>query len=168
MLDIKIEFNDIKVSNINKEDLIEVQKWMECQKNLLPEETDADDLKERFLESYISECEFFLKINKHSKLIGILKGRLEFRNPNEAWIWFFYINDSYKNTEISNITAKEIMKYFFSEYGIDIFFIRIIKEDKEILNFWKCLGFKSVRMVKNFYSIDGKYKDMIIMKKIGI
>ncbi len=33
MLDIKIEFNDIKVSNINKEDLLEIQKWMKCQKN---------------------------------------------------------------------------------------------------------------------------------------
>lgn len=168
MLDIKMEFNDIKVSNINKEDLVEVQKWMECQKKFLQEETDATGLKERFLESYISECEFFLKINKHSKLIGILKGRLEFKNPNEVWIWFFYINDNYRNTQLSNITAKEIMKYFFNQYGIDIFFVRIIKEDKEILNFWKSLEFRSVRMVKNFYKINGEYKDMIIMKKIGM
>ncbi len=137
-------------------------------KKFLQEETDADVLKERFLESYISECEFFLKINKCFKLVGILKGRLEFKNPNEAWLWFFYIDDNYRNTELGNITVKEIMKYVFTQYGIDIFFIRIMKEDKEILNFWKDLGFKSVRMVKKFYNIDGEYKDMVIMRKNGI
>ncbi|NMM64527.1 GNAT family N-acetyltransferase [Clostridium sp. P21] len=168
MLDIEVKFHDIEISNINKEDLEQVQKWMELQKSFLREETDADDLKERFLESYISECEFFLKINKNSKLIGILKGRLEFKNPSEAWIWFFYLDDNYRNTELTNATARNIMKYFYSEYGVNIFLTRIIKDDIESINFWKGLEFKSIRIVKNFYKIHDEYKDMIIMKKVGI
>lgn len=165
MLDIHIQFDDIEMSNINEEDLSGVQKWMECQKNFFKEETNLNDLRERFLESYISECEFFLKINQNLKLIGILKGRLEFKNPNEAWIWYFYINDNYRNTELNSATAKKIIKYFSDEYGINSFFIRIMKEDKESVDFWKSLGFVSIRLVKNFYSIHGEYKDMIIMKK---
>ncbi len=168
MLDVNVKFDDIEISNINKEDLSIVKEWMELQKKISQEETDLEWLKERFLESYISECEFFLKINKNFKLIGVLKGRLEFKNPNEAWIWFFYIDDYYRNTKLNNRTLEELMKYFSNEYSIDMFFTRIIKDDKENLMFLKTVGFKIVRIVKNFYSIDGKYMDMMIMKKIGI
>ncbi|AKA72079.1 GNAT family N-acetyltransferase [Clostridium scatologenes] len=165
MLDIHIQFDDIEMSNINEEDLPQVQKWMEYEKSFFEEETDLNDLRERFLESYISECEFFLKISQNLKLIGILKGRLEFKNPSEAWIWYFYINDNYRNTELNSLTAKKIMKYFSDEYRINTFFIRMMKEDKKSIDFWKKLGFVSIRMVKNFYSIHGEYKDMIIMKR---
>ncbi|MBI6871661.1 GNAT family N-acetyltransferase [Clostridium aciditolerans] len=168
MLDVELRFNDINISNIKKSDLPQIQTWMKLQKQFVHDETDLEELKERFLESYISECEFFLKINREQELLGIIKGRLEFKNPNEAWIWYFYIDDKYRTANLNNKIMEELLNYFLCEYDVDIFCTRIIKNDRESLEFWKNIGFKSVRMVKDFYSINGKYMDMLIMKRVEV
>lgn len=168
MLDVELRFNDISISNIDNRDLPQIQAWMKLQKQLLHDEMNLQELKERFLESYISECEFFLKISKREELLGIIKGRLEFKNPNEAWIWFFYIDDKYRNTNLNNEIMERLLNYFLCEYDINIFCTRIIKNDIDSLEFWKNIGFKSIRMVKDFYSIDGKHMDMLIMKRVEV
>lgn len=166
MLELEISFNDINISNISENDLTQIQAWMEVEKQFAYGENSLEELHERYLESYISECEFFLKINKKDELIGILKGRLELKNPNEVWIWFFYLNSEYRNSNIGMKIIQELINYFSDEYGIDICFTRIIKEDGENIGFWKNIGFKIVRRVKDFYYIDGKHMDMLIMKKV--
>ena len=166
MLELEINFNDINVSNVEKKDLTQIQAWMEVEKQFAYGENSLEELYERYLESYISECEFFLKINKKNELIGILKGRLEFKNPNEVWIWFFYLNNEYRTIDVGVKIIQELINYFFDEYGIEICFTRIIKDDGENVGFWKNIGFNIVRMVKDFYCIDGKYMDMLIMKKV--
>ena len=102
MLDVKIEYKDIKISNVQEKDLVTIQKLMN-KKDFLEGETNLEELRERFLESYISQCEFFLKIEKSSILIGILKGRIEFKNENELWIWYFYLSEVYKNTNLGTL-----------------------------------------------------------------
>lgn len=166
MLELKINFNDINISNIDEHELTEIQAWMEVENQFAYGEDSLEELYERYLESYISECEFFLKINNKDELIGILKGRLELKNPNEVWIWFFYLNHEYRNDSIGMKIIQELMNYFSDEYGIDIYFTRIIKENEENIVFWKNIGFKIVRIVKDFYCIDGKSMDMLIMKKV--
>lgn len=166
MLGLEINFKDINITNIEKKDLTQIQAWMESEKEFVYGENSLEELYERYLESYISECEFFLKINKKNKLIGILKGRLELKNPNEVWIWFFYLNNEYRNVGLGAEIVEQIINYFSDEYGIDIYFTRIIKSDGDNVMFWKNVGFKVVRMVKNFYCIDNKYMDMLIMKKV--
>lgn len=166
MLELEINFNDISVSNIEKKDLAQIQAWMETEKQFVYGENSLEELHERYLESYISECEFFLKINKKEELIGILKGRLEFKNPNEVWLWFFYLNNECRKADLGMKIVQELINYFLDEYGIDIYFTRIIKDDQENIEFWKRIGFKVVRVVKNFYCIDGKYMDMLIMKRV--
>lgn len=168
MLEVELRFNDINILNIEKSDLPQIQNWMKLQKQFVHDETDLQELKERFLESYISECEFFLKINRKQELLGIIKGRLEFKNPNEAWIWFFYIDDKYRTANLNNQIMEELLNYFLCEYDVDIFCTRIIKSDRESLEFWKNIGFKSVRMVKDFYTINGKFMDMLIMKRVEV
>lgn len=165
MLDVEIGFNDINVSRVEREDLPQIQRWMELEKQFIGGKNNLEELTERFLESYISECEFFLKINKKEDIIGILKGRLEFKIPNEVWIWFFYINNKYRKTSLNIEIIQQLINYFTEEYGIDVFFTRIAKNDFENIHLWKAVGFRVVRMVKNFYRIDGKYMDMLIMKK---
>lgn len=166
MLGVEIIFNDVNVTNIEKKDLPQIESWMETEKEFVYGENSSEELYERYLESYISECEFFLKINKKDELIGILKGRLELKNPNEAWIWFFYLNNEYRNAGLGVEIIQQLISYFSDEYGIDIYFTRIIKSDGDNVNFWKNIGFKVVRMVKDFYCIDGKYMDMLLMKKV--
>lgn len=165
MIDIEITFKDINVSNIEKKDLPQIHTWMKLENQFIDKENNLKDLNERFLESYISECEFFLKITKGNTLIGIIKGRLEFKSLNEMWIWFFYLNDKYQSTGLNYDIINELMNYFSEEYDVSIFFTRLLNNDHENVNFWKDIGFRIVRMVKSFYDIGGKYIDMLIMKK---
>ncbi|MHC6179026.1 GNAT family N-acetyltransferase [Clostridium sp. JNZ X4-2] len=167
MLDVEIRLRDVEISNVYQQDLIGIKKWMEMKKTFAEEERNLDKLTERFLESYISECEFFLKIKKREELIGILKGRIEFKSQNELWIWFFYLDKIYKDSDLGNVIIKELMGYFSKEYDAAVFFTRIIKNEIENLNFWKQMGFSVVRRVKNFYNINNRYMDMIIMRKVG-
>lgn len=167
MLDVEIKLRDVEISNVYQQDLIGIKKWMKMKKTFAEEETNLDKLTERFLESYISECEFFLKIKKSEELIGILKGRLEFKSQNELWIWFFYLDKIYKNSDLGNVIIKKLMSYFSKEYDAAVFFTRIIKNEIQNLDFWKQMGFSVVRRVKNFYNINNKYVDMIIMRKVG-
>ncbi|MFC0905095.1 GNAT family N-acetyltransferase [Clostridium sp. MT-14] len=166
MLDVEMMLrDDIEISNVHHRDLIEIKKWMEMKNAFAREETDLDKLTERFLESYISECEFFLKIKKNNKLAGILKGRIEFKVENELWIWFFYLDKIYD--DLRDFIIIELMNYFSKEYNATVFFTRVIKNEIENLNFWKQMGFKTIRMVKNFYNVNDRYMDMIIMGKVN-
>lgn len=165
MLEVKIEFKDITVSEIEKIDLPQIQKCLELERQVSGGIDNLEELTERFWESYISECEFFLKVNKKKNLIGILKGRLEFKNPNEVWIWFFCLNESHRNMNLGSEIIDHLTEYFFEEYGTNIFFTRIVKNDYDNVRFWKNVGFQTVRMVKNYYKIDNEYMDMLIMRK---
>ena len=70
MLDVEINFKDMKISGVEEKDLIGIQKWMETNNAFLKEESALEELKNRFLESYISECEFFFKIEIDMKIDG--------------------------------------------------------------------------------------------------
>jgi ribosomal protein S18 acetylase RimI-like enzyme len=165
VLDLEMNFEDISISSIEKKDLPQIQILIKNEEPFIYVKDSLEDLYERYLESYISECEFFLKISKQDILIGVLKGRLEFKNPNESWIWFFYLNAEYRNTGLDSKIIQQVTKYFYEEYGIELFFTRIIKNSEENINFWKKINFEIIRAVKDFYSVNGKYVDMLIMKK---
>ncbi|BAH05825.1 GNAT family N-acetyltransferase [Clostridium kluyveri] len=168
MLDVNIKFKDMKISSVEEKDLIGIQKWMETNKVFLKEESTLEELKNRFLESYISECEFFFKIEKSEKLAGILKGRVEFKKQNELWIWFFYLDNICNNEDLRIDIIKYLMNYFNRRYGVNIFFARVIKDETNNIVFWKNIGFNLTRIVKDFYNVNGRHIDMMLMKKIGV
>ena len=168
MLDVEIEFKDMKISSVEQKDLVGIQKWMETNKVFLKEESTLEELKNRFLESYISECEFFFKIEKSEKLAGILKVRVEFKRQNELWIWFFYLDNVCNKEDLRSGIIKYLMNYFNRRYGVNIFFARVIKDETNSIVFWKNIGFDLARIVKNFYNVNGKYIDMMLMKKNGV
>lgn len=171
MLDIKVAFDDIKMSNIEKEDIVSIQELINSQNQYLDHEVNCtmelDELYERFLECYISENEFFLKINKENRLIGSLKGRLEFKSSNEAWIWYFFIEKNLRCKGIGSRILKEFMEYVKNEYGVKDFYATIVGKSGSVMNFWKENGYEILRISKNYYNINGENMDMIILKMKG-
>ncbi|MGE5629066.1 MAG: GNAT family N-acetyltransferase [Solirubrobacterales bacterium] len=163
MLDIDIKFSDIEITNIQSKDLIFIQKWSEYD-----EESRREQLTERFLESCLSECEYFLKISKKDKVIGIIKGRVEFKNPNEAWIWFFNLEQEVEEPELDCLIMKNFFAYLYSEFDIKLFFTRVAVNDLSAIKFWKKAGFKALRVVKDYYYINGENVDMMIMENGNI
>ncbi|WP_027624981.1 GNAT family N-acetyltransferase [Clostridium lundense] len=169
MLNIKVAFDDITISNIQKEDILTLHNWINLQsfymKNKRDNSMELKELYERFLECYISENEFFLKIYREDKLIGVLKGRLEFKNDAEAWIWCFFLGKDVRNKGIGSKALQEFMTYVKNEYGVKYFYSTIMGKRYNGMSFWKNNGYEVLRISKNYYNIDGKDIDMIILKK---
>ena len=170
MFDINLQFDDVDISSIENQDLSYVQNWFNnerlgCIKTDNP--LKFNEFHKRFIEYYASECEFFLKVNLKQKLIGIIKGRVEFKNTNEVWITDFLIDNENRNEKVSSNILNKVMYYFCNSYGINSFSVGIMEEDIMVMEFWRFNCFEIQRIAKNFYNINGIKKDMFILKWNG-
>ena len=159
MLDVSFNFDDIEITNILQEDLSAITRQSESDKHF-----SIARLNERFLESYLSECEYFLKISHGGDLIGLVKGRVEFKKPHEAWIWFYYLKENGDGGQLARMAAEKLLEYLNEEYSVRDFYIRVPVEELKAIEFWKGMGFKLQREVKDFYFIDGQNVDMLILE----
>jgi RimJ/RimL family protein N-acetyltransferase len=167
MFDVHLDLNDLNISSVEKEDIISIQKWINDQNygsNDIEKQLGLREFYERFLEYYVSEGEFFLKITKDNNLIGVLKGRIEFKNPTEVWLWYFLIDKDYRGRGIGSEIINSVKEYFNDGFGIDNFYTGVCAEDTDVLRFWKKNGFNLIRVSKGFFSVDEKDRDMMIMK----
>jgi len=170
MFDINIQFDEVEISSVENQDLSNVQNWFNrdglgCIKTQNP--LKFNDFYKRFIEYYASECEFFLKIQLKQKLIGIIKGRVEFKNTNEVWITDFLIDSKNIDEAVSKNILHKVISYFCNSYGINNFFTGVMEEDIIAIEFWKCNGFEIHRIAKDFYNISGIKKDMFILRWNG-
>ena len=170
MLDVDIKIEDISISSVEKNDLVYLHEWFRTQsmytKNIDEVSLSKKELHERYLEYYLSENEFFLKVIRGDKLIGILKGRLEFKNPNEMWYLWFLLDYEFRGKGIGKKIIKNSMNYFYSEYCIDNFYCIEIISNIRTIKFWKDNGFKVLRSSPDFYNINGKNNDSLILQNI--
>ncbi|MCY6370756.1 GNAT family N-acetyltransferase [Clostridium ganghwense] len=152
MFDIKLKFEDLEILSIEKEDLGRIYKWFtKEEKYLLKVQSASLDEKqfyERFLEYYLSECEFFLKINRGSEFIGIIKGTIDFKNPNEVWIGYIMVEHSLRGRGVGAKVLKEIIRYFCIECGICNFFVKVNEKNLRFISFLRKNKFKVSRVCK--------------------
>lgn len=150
MLDVDIRYQDIKIVNIDKENIEDIFYMMKSNQNEANVNyhplTNVKELEDTFIEYYLSECEFFIKIMYKSHLIGVMKGRAEFKNPNEIWILYF-LKDRCKlgNEEWYNI-IHNLEVYFFKQYGIDDFYVVVNNDNLNLINIFKKNGFAMSRI----------------------
>lgn len=168
MFDINLSFEDIKITSVEKEDLVLIQKWINIQdidesfnKKPLP----FKDFFERFLEYYVSENEMFLKIEKQHNIIGIFKGRMEFKKTNEMIIWYFLMDNRYRNIGIGSKIVKHIVDYAHINMNIDDFSVMVMDGNHKALSFWHKQGFELIRVAKDFFQVEEKQKDMMVLRK---
>jgi GNAT superfamily N-acetyltransferase len=169
MFDVNVSFGDVCITSIEKEDIKSIEQWLNSQKchmdhdGLFP--INYDELYQRFLEYYVNECEFFLKINKDGKFSGIIKGRIEFKNPNEVWIGCFFLDNDIRKKGIGSEIIDNITLYFNKVYGIRDFSTGVARNSEGTLKFWKNNGYKILRVAQDFYNHNDGYEDMCILKK---
>ena len=144
MFHINLEFDDIKISSIEKEDLLGVYGWLQYEDNFI----EYDDFYERFLEYYLNECEFFLKVYKDKDLIGIIKGNVEFKNPNEVWLVYFIIGSKERSKGLGSRILNYIINYFSKDCGIVRFYARIQETNFETLGFWMENQFNPIKLLQ--------------------
>lgn len=168
MFDIELLIDDIKLSSVEKEDMHIIKNWMQEEMNagsgILW--TDISGLDDRFLEYYMSENEFFLKVVKQDKFVGILKGRVEFRNPNDVFIGCFILDSNLRGEGVGSRILLETIKYFENNLAIHNFYTSIVDGSKDAIKFWTKNSFVLHRISKNFFNIEGKERDMLIFKRL--
>lgn len=166
MFDVNIKLNEVNILGVKRRDILSIHTLLSSRRVF-----NLRQLYQRFLEYYISENEFFLKIINDGKIIGVINGRVEFKNSGEVWIGYFYINNeellNRGNVQLGNDIISSVMQHFTDEYGIRDFYISIDEEDKQGLKFWKENGYNVLRVSRNYYNNNGIKRDMIIMKNIN-
>ncbi|MCY6354950.1 GNAT family N-acetyltransferase [Clostridium sp. ZS2-4] len=149
MFDIRLKFENIEILSIEKEDLESIYKWYVKEENFLykrqQETMNKNQFYERFLEYYLSECEFFLKIIRNKQLIGIIKGRIEFKNPNEVWLGYMILDHSLRGKGLGGKVLKEIIKYFCVECGICNFYAKVKEKDFSFISFLRKIKFRVLK-----------------------
>jgi len=167
MLDLLYNFSEFEISSIYEDDVSYLKKWLNniTKTNKKFNDIKIEDVDERYLEYLVSEGEIFLKICKNNKIIGLVKGRIEFGEVNKVWF-------STVIFDIKQISEKEklnlinkVLSGLSNEYCIGEFVISIASDDKDNLNFWSQMGFQLSRISKNYYEINGRMLDMMLLKK---
>ncbi|MBU3189771.1 GNAT family N-acetyltransferase [Clostridium bowmanii] len=168
MFNIDIVFDDVSILSVEKEDIFHIESWINRQQvfNVEAGKNYAiKDFYERYLEYYVSEGEYFLKILCDSELIGIIKGRIEFKNPNEVWIMCYLIEFRLYDDDISTKIINEFVKHLYKNYGICNFYTFVSAKNHDMLKLWKNNNFEISRVTSNFLEIDSEDTDILILKK---
>ncbi|MCY6485067.1 GNAT family N-acetyltransferase [Clostridium aestuarii] len=165
MFDIRLNFKNVEISSVEKEDLDSVYKWfingLNCNFDKKQKPLTQKQFYEMFLAYYLSECEFFLKVERKKETIGIVKGAIEFKNPNQVWLKWFFINEQFRNEGVGTEILKKIINYFYRECRINDFYIKVPKCYINILQFFKKNDFKLI----GFSNEKNQYQDKVMILK---
>lgn len=164
MFNISMKVHDFLIENICAEDVEFLHDWINEQNlqwDMKLKLGDYNEIYDSFLESYISENEFFLKILKEDKFIGIIKGRIEFVNPSEVWIMHFIIDKDFRRRNIGSEIIGHLMKFFIEKFGMKAFYTMSNSMNQGLIKFWRKNEFKIVR----YENISINKANMIILGK---
>ena len=168
MFNIDIVCDDVSIISVEKEDITKIENWINSQQAFNKDAGQDYGIKEfyeRYLEYYVSEGEYFLKVLCASELIGIIKGRIEFKNPNEVWIMCYLIEYKLYDVDISTTIINEFIKHLYKNYGIRNFYTLVSADNYAMLKLWKNNNFEISRVTSNFLEINSENKDIVILKK---
>ena len=168
MFDIDFKFEDIRVASICNKDISTLEQWLQVQNNkdgFSQDNINLKEIRERYFESLISESEFFLKVLLKDEIIGIVKGRIEFKNINEVWIWYFIIDKDLRKEHLGSKIIDNLSAYFDTELGKYNMYSLVSADNNESKSFWSCKGFQVIRVAKDYFDCDGDFVDMLIYKK---
>ncbi|MGH4118807.1 GNAT family N-acetyltransferase [Clostridium sp.] len=168
MFNIDIVSQDVSIVNVEKEDIYKIEKWINNQRVLsiaAKKNYSVKEFYERYLEYYVSEGEYFVKVLFGGEIIGIIKGRIEFKNPNEVWIMCYLIEFKLYGTDIATSIINKFLTHLYENYGMRNFYTFVSVNNKEMLELWENNDFEISRVTSNFLEVDGKDKDILILKK---
>jgi RimJ/RimL family protein N-acetyltransferase len=172
MLTLNIEIGDFVFRDIKKNELdLVLELYNDDDESMFATGTSRclslEDMEEKYLEVLISSHEFFIGIflKTSDKLIGVLKGRIDYEHNEEAWITSFIIKKEHRNMGIGNKTINAFISYMHKTYDVKSFSAGVISKNKNGIDFWIKAGFKHVRTIKNYINLNNAYEDFIIMRR---
>jgi len=173
MLSLSMEDRDLLIKDMDKSQLSKMTQWfsgVENAQNRYAMGTDKvitpDELNEKYLEVLINAHEFFLSINIGDDFIGFIKGRADYRDEGGIWIMSMFISSPYQSNGLGTRALNLFINDIYERLGIRKFYACIVSDNIRGRFFWENNGFKEYRMTKDYFTLDNKNYDLIILRKI--
>lgn len=165
---VKIINGDITIKSLEKEDLNEVLRCVNQSNESFIDMGRAslfslEEIYQRYLESLINSMEFFCRIEYKGTAIGILKGRLESKNPNELCIMSLILLEEYRGLGIGSRILESVEQHFSNNFCVDKFYAIIMENNKRARQFWINNKYKIARVTMGVEEIGSP--GMIILDK---
>ena len=169
MFDIEIHFECYDITSVLCQDLMHIQQWINNQdfygEEAITRPLNFDELNERFIEYYMCENEFFLKIESQNKIIGIFKGRVEFKKPDDVMIWCYILDSELRGMGIGTEILHQIILFFNEKLGITNFYTGIMEGSYRAIRFWNKNYFNLLRISKGFFIKEHTNLDLLVLKR---
>lgn len=176
MLTINLNHDNLFFKDLHKEDLKDVlQLYNQNEVNIYATGIDRpmsfEDINQKYLEVLVNSHEFFAGIFtqnsdcESNKMIGVIKGRIDYDNNEEAWISSILIDSGFQKNGIGTKAVSTILKMLKDTYDIKTVMIGILSGNKVGRAFWKKIGFNYIRTIEQYFKLNNKTEDFIIMKK---
>lgn len=167
MLNLSFNYYPIYVKSVEASDIESISDMLNKDSSISSmverKSISVQKLRLRFIEYFISDDDFFLKIQYGTQIIGIIKGRINYEDLS-AWISLFYVESGYRRRGIGKYVYREIEAILFNKFRINSVTVSIMHSAYDELMFWENLGFSINRIVNNFYDY---YNEKIPMVKLN-
>ena len=174
MLTLNNKLDNLIFKDITKEDLKAVMDlYNQNESNIYASGIDRrmslEDINEKYLEVLVNSHEFFTGIfldkGTDLNLVGVVKGRIDYENSEEAWISSILIANSHQRKGIGTKAATALIDMLNKSYDVRRFFIGIIGGNEIGRLFWQKLDFSYFRTIEQYIQLKNLAADFIIMKK---
>ena len=174
MLTLNNQLDNLIFKDITKEDLGDVlDLYNQNESNIYATGIDRrmspGDINEKYLEVLVNSHEFFTGIflDKGStpQLVGVIKGRIDYENSEEAWISSILIDNRHQRMGIGTKAARALITMLNKSYDVKRFFIGVIAGNEIGKLFWQKLEFNYYRTIEQYIELKNLAADFIIMKK---
>lgn len=174
MLTLNIQLDNLVFKDITKDDLRAVMDlYNQNEQNIYATGIDRrmslEDINEKYLEVLVNSHEFFtgifIKEDAALHLVGVVKGRIDYENSEEAWISSILIENSYQQMGIGTKAVGALTDMLNQKYDVKRFYIGIISGNDIGKYFWQKLGFRYFRTIEQYIKLKNLASDFIIMEK---
>lgn len=162
-----VYFEDIKLENLPR-----ILKWYNKVDDFrfatgIDHPISLEELTQKYAEVAICSNEFFVGIygQKEKKMIGILKGRIEYENKHSVWISSIVIDPKYQNRGLGSAAINILLSYLKMNNSITNAYLAVIEDNVQGKAFWLKHGFKELRKIENHLKLMDRQQNVIIMQK---
>lgn len=174
MLTLNNQLGNLFFRDITKKDLKDVlDLYNQNDNNIYATGIDRmmslEDINEKYLEVLVNSHEFFtgvfLSEEDERKLVGVIKGRIDYENSEEAWISSILVDNRYQRLGIGTKAVETLIDMLHKSYDVKRFYIGIIAGNTIGRSFWQKLDFCYFRTIEQYIKLNTLSEDFIIMKR---
>lgn len=171
---LNIQIDNLVFKDITKDDLVDVldlynQNELNIYATGIDRRMSLGDINEKYLEVLVNSHEFFtgifLKKDDTLRMVGVVKGRIDYENSEEAWISSILIDNSCQRMGIGTKAVAALMEMLNKSYDVKRLYIGLISGNDVGKCFWQKLGFSYLRTIEQYIKLNSLVADFIIMQK---